>query len=271
MRAFHIIDTAPIRRLGKEYSPEDFDILCQIISAMSWKRKNGEIALVADNVATEALGDIVKIYDKVYTLPDTSEIDNIAFWAGGKIYALAEQNAPCVMLDTDFIVWDKLDFNDCITVAHREEVNNDIYPDKTAFVTDSYEFDDDWDWNELACNTAFAYFSDNEFKNYYTACSKDFMKACKNCDNVLTYMVFAEQRLLAMCAEKKGVRINSLMDYTSLDEDERFTHLWGYKQILRENDDERNNFCHRCINRIKSDFPECLEILKGFSKTKKYL
>lgn len=270
MNGFHIMDSSPKVRLGEEFRITDFDLLCQILSALSWKKTNGDIYLVCDEVALNALGDGVKVYDKVFILDDMSEIDNIAFWAGGKIYALSKQKAPCAMIDTDFIVWDKLDLGEGITVAHREEISPMIYPDKNAFIVKNYKFNPLWSWDTLPCNTAFAYFSDEDFKNYYTECSKEFMKACCECDNVLTYMVFAEQRLLSMCAEEKGVKINSLMDYTALGEDKRFTHLWGYKQILREDDEEREAFCRRCADRIKRDFPECVQILKEIEIVKKY-
>lgn len=263
MNAYHIIDTSPKVSLGDTYLPYDFDILCQIISALAWKRKNGKIGLVADENAISALGVITEIYDEVLALPDVSEFDNIAFWAGGKIYALGEIKAPCAIIDTDFIVWEKLELNGGVTVAHREPINPFVYPNIDAFKMDEgYKFSPKWSWEEEPSNTAFMYFSDDDFKNYYVKKSKEFMKSAHNCDSVLTYMVFAEQRLLSMCAKEQGISINALMDYEHLGEDKRFTHLWGYKQILKDNKTEHDAFCKRCADRIKKDFPEFVEILK---------
>lgn len=271
MKAYHIIDTSPKTALGEKYKPQDYDVLCQVISAKLWQKRNGKIGLFTDKTGLSALGGIAEIYDEVKMLPDIGEIDNIAFWAGGKIYALAEISAPCAIIDTDFIVWDKLDFNDGITVAHREVLNPFVYPDKSSFITtDGYEFNPNWDWSVLPCNTAFMCFDSDSFKNYYTHCSKEFMNASKNCDNVLTYMVFAEQRLLSMCASEQGIPINALMDHEKLGTDNRFTHLWGYKQVLQENKSERDAFCKRCAKRIINDFPECVNILKNYEVTKLY-
>ena len=263
MNAYHIIDTSPKVSLGDSYLPYDFDILCQIISALSWQRHNGKIGLVADENAINALGKLTKIYDKVLPLPEMNGIDNIAFWAGGKIFALGELTAPCAVIDTDFIVWEHLALKDGVTVAHREPINPFVYPNFDAFkMDDGYEFNPKWNWAEEPCNTAFMYFSDNDFKNYYVEQSKEFMKNAHNCDSVLTYMVFAEQRMLAMCAKEQGVAVNALMDYEHLGEDKRFTHLWGYKQVLKENKTEHDAFCKRCAARIEKDFPEYVEILK---------
>ena len=53
-----------------------------------------------------------------------------------------------------------------------------------------------------------------------------------------TYMVFAEQRLLAMCAEKKHAHATALSDLPALfggAQNGYFTHIWGFKQQMREN------------------------------------
>ena len=39
-----------------------------------------------------------------------------------------------------------------------------------------------------------------------------------------------------------------------------FTHLWGYKRTLESAPAERHNFCKRCMNRIKEDFPEFYDV-----------
>ncbi|MFQ9126064.1 MAG: hypothetical protein ACLR4Z_03710 [Butyricicoccaceae bacterium] len=51
------------------------------------------------------------------------------------------------------------------------------------------------------------YFGNDEFRRYYTDTAIRFMRCSPDADDTLTYMVFAEQRLLTMCAEKKGIRI----------------------------------------------------------------
>lgn len=272
MRAYHVLDSSPKTALGGEYSPFDFDLLCQIISALTWKKNNGPIGLATDELSLKLLGPIASLYDEIISLPSVDDIDNVAFWAAGKIYALGEISAPCAIIDTDFIVWDRLNLSSGVTVAHREPINPDVYPDTECFATSKeYAFNLRWDRSVLPCNTAFVAFSDNGFKDYYVSESKKFMRACHECDNVLTYMVFAEQRLLAMCADEKNTPINTLMDFDRLgDPSYRYTHLWGYKQALREFPSEKEDFCRRCARRIISDFPEYVKILKNCDTISKY-
>lgn len=276
MRAFHTNSTAPFFASGgTEYTIPDFELLCSALSALSWRKSNGTISMITDKIGAEYYkkNGIEQIWDGgVLPLLDSQpNIDSIAFWAAGKLYALRTQKAPCAMIDTDFIVWNKLYLNEGITVAHREELGEDIYPGRQAFkISGSYHFNENWSWNEFACNTAFAYFDDDSFKDYYTDCAFDFINHAYECDSVLTYMVFAEQRLLAMCAKEKGVKINTLMDYRELFNKVNYTHLWGYKQVLRENEWERRAFCERMANRIKKDYPEYADILKNVQGLSEY-
>lgn len=268
MRAFHTNCTAPFfANGGKDYCVADFDLLCSVLSALFWRRENGSISMITDKEGLKFYKEngLEDIWDGgVHALlPDLKNIDNIAFWAAGKLYALKTQKAPCVMIDTDFIVWDKLNLQEGVTVAHREELGEAVYPEASAFrMKEDYRFNESWDWSELACNTAFAAFDSEDFKNYYTDCAIDFISNAKECDSVLTYMVFAEQRLLAMCAKEKGVKISALMDYRELFGKVKYTHLWGYKQVLRENGAERTAFCRKAADRIAREFPEYAELLK---------
>ena len=86
----------------------------------------------------------------------------------------------------------------------------------------------------------------------------DFMQAARGRDGLI-YMVFAEQRVLALCAAQHGIPIRSLSELPDLFSPQtRFTHLWGYKQLLSRNPAERGRFCRRCAARIVSDFPDAV-------------
>ena len=85
------------------------------------------------------------------------------------------------------------------------------------------------------------------------------MRCSPDADDALTYMVFAEQRLLAMCAEKKHARAAALSDLPALfggAQNGYFTHIWGFKQQMRENPKLYEDFCRRCAARLQKDFPE---------------
>ena len=62
------------------------------------------------------------------------------------------------------------------------------------------------DWTVRPANTALSYFGDRAFTEQYVQTAIDFMQAASPADNGLTYMVFAEQRLLAMLAARAHVR-----------------------------------------------------------------
>lgn len=276
MRAIHINSTAPFfaSNPNEEYRIDDFEILCTMLSALKWREKNGSIMMITDSIGAnyyQSIG-LESIWDGGI---DSSlgkgdpDIDDIGFWAAGKILALKRVNAPVAMIDTDFIVWDNISDilgQGGITTAHREELYYDVYPPPSTFKMGErskkeFWLDDDFA-SVLPCNTAFAYFHDDEFMKFYVQQSIDFMTNVPICDNTLTYMVFAEQRLLAMCAAKMNVEIHTLLDKDNLFEPGGgYTHLWGYKQQLRQNENERQLLCERLEHRIKKDFPQYEQVL----------
>ena len=85
-------------------------------------------------------------------------------------------------------------------------------------------------------------------------------------------MVFAEQRLLSMCAKKLGIDVYVISDLKRLfrDGERYFTHTWGMKQQMRDMPELREDFCLRCINRIMREFPEYAEMLSGIKELSEY-
>jgi hypothetical protein len=142
LNAFHINWTAPhfLPSNDEIYSVDDSDILTTILSALKWRQYNGSIKMYTDDTAAEyydKLG-IIGIWDRGV---DTSVLKNFpytinpqVFWAVGKLIALKHEEVPCVMLDTDLVVWqpieDKLDTD--IVVLHRENLRDYSYPNANA-------------------------------------------------------------------------------------------------------------------------------------------
>ena len=286
MKAFH---TFRVHKTKKTIL-NDFEIFTMTLSALEWKKLNGTICIITDTAGMEYLCDLgllnalstgfsESIWDE-YSLEldsmDALNIDENVFWAGCKLYALQQFQEPCVMMDLDFIVWETLDFSQYgnqITVIHREDVNNPIYPNKDYFsFHDDYTFDPDLDWNEEACNTAFAYFGDVDFMHKYAQKALEFMQHADVHINALPYMVTAEQRLLSMYAKIYGKHIYS---FSTIDElvssnQKKFTHIWGDKVALSRNEIMNTKFCSDCAKRIIHDFPEWAELLKKEDWFKKY-
>lgn len=283
MRAFHSNWTKPFfkKHIGSYYI-EDFEILITILSALKWQETNGDIQMVTDQVGAAYYKKIglekvwnLGIDDSLESKMDTSLNPN-TFWAAGKLYALEKQKGPCVMLDTDFIIWETLEdelLKHDLAIIHREALHSDVYPPKEQLRTHkNYLYPDKWDWSLEACNTAFTFFKDETLKDYYVEEAIRFMKGVDG-EDPLIYMVFAEQRLLAMCAKEKEIDIFAFSDTDKLfHSDQRlFTHIWGHKRYIRSNPMVREQFCKKCINRIKKDYPFWYSLLYGIENLKIYL
>jgi hypothetical protein len=277
--AIHVNWTKPFftHSLG-QYEAEDFEILTTVLSALTWRKHNGSIKMITDSVGARYYKEngMEELWDGgVYD--DLSEIDTdpAMFWAAGKLFALRKQKAPVAVIDTDFIVWDEILFDNLpdVSVIHFEDLYPDVYPYKDYFrMNEEYSFDDEWDWSKKACNTAFYVIKNNDFLKYYTDEAIRFMRSAKLGGDTLRYMVFAEQRLFSMCAEKMGLDV---MGFSNLGRlfahgENYFTHTWGMKQQMRDMPELRYDFCMRCINRIRNEFGEFYENLKNIGALKKY-
>lgn len=272
LRAFHSNWTRPFfaRSPDRPYTVEPFELLTTALSALAWRRENGPIRMICDTEAKryyDTLGLSFLWDEGVHPLLDTvpTDVNPMAFWAAGKLYAMAAMPCPCVMIDTDFICWKPLapilKGLDAAAI-HREDIMPDIYPDARAF-TQTHGFDfSSFDWTVQPFNTALCYLADGGFRRYYTDTAIRFIRSSPNADDVLTYMVFAEQRLLAMCAAKKGIRAAALSDLETLftgAQQGYFTHIWGFKQQMRDEPALYEDFCRRCAARLRRDFPDAAE------------
>ena len=261
MKAIHVASFAPAAAKGKP-SPavEDFDLYCTVFSALQWRKNGGSITMCCDNAYAEYYRRIgfENIWDNIKVcVPDDLEgVDPLMFWAAGKLFALREVNAPVVMIDTDFIAWKNPEFGDEIIAAHREDISDGIYPPLSFFKTRGHILPD-FSESVLPLNTAFLYVPDNDFKQFYTAQAIAFMKSAVKCDDYLKYMVFAEQRIVAMCAEYTGTPVKTLLDKDDLFRPQSdFTHLWGAKQAMRDHPELRGDFIGKCRARLFGDFGE---------------
>ena len=259
LNAFHTLSTMN-KTLNDEFNMRDFDILTMILSALYWRKNNGNIKLVADKQVISYLINkkLEFIWNEIQEIEDY-DINRNMFWAGGKIFALKEQESPIVMLDTDMIVWNDISpkLKEKVVAIHDEPIIPDIYKGKDYFkMKNNYVFNDSFDWTVYPSNTALLYIEDEEFKDFYCKESIRFMRSSQDDSDTLSYMVFAEQRLLSMCAKLKNINIGYMIQYPKdLGSQDDFTHLWGYKKVLEYDESERKSFCRRCVKRILKEFP----------------
>ena len=234
------------------------------------RRAEGNVTIMhCDRAGAECLRQkgLTNLWNDVeITIPDDlGGINPLMFWAAGKLYALQATAAPLLMLDTDFIAR-KLPktlggtaSKNTVIAAHREDLAPHIYPDISHFdMNEDYRFNKQLDYTIRPLNTAFLYMNNDDFKRYYVDCAMEFMKSAKPGGDRLTYMVYAEQRLLAMLADYKKVEVETLLEYEQLQikPQKYYTHLWGAKQVMRDNPREHERICQQCRARIRASFPD---------------
>ena len=273
MDAFHTNWTRPFftQNMTDDYHIEDFEILAAILSALEWRRHNGDIKLVTDKIGAEYFCDMglehiwnLGIDDSLDHFID-DQIDPSVFWAGGKIFALKKQKTPCVMMDMDFIVWKPIKETlegEKLAVIHMEDIKKGCYPDKADFImSENYEFPVEWERISYVCNASLVYVSDESFKNFFTDQSIHFMKNYRGMPGKV--MTSAEQRVLTMCAIMKGIQIKSLVDLENLNKEiyQFYSHLCGYKRVMEVDPGRRKRFCIRYLKKLLEDFPEMEETL----------
>lgn len=263
------------------YYMDDFNILTTILSALKWREKNGKIKMITDEVGAEfykkhKMLDIWDLgMDVILDKEIPKEIDPINLWAAGKIYSLKNTKVPIAMVDTDVIIWNNI-YNKInsskLSVIHKETLDEN-YPNKDYFsMKDTFKFNKNLNWNIEPVNTSFMYINNNALKEYYINTSIDFMTSIKYCKSNIKEMIFAEQRLLAMCADNLGISINALYSLYDLRNSNQkdFTHIWGQKSILLNNKKVREDFCIRIISRIIRDFPEYEYLIADNNEFKLY-
>lgn len=247
-----------------EFRTDRFELYTAAISSLT-RRKDGNYTVMhCDTRGAEYLSKIglCKLWNNMkITIPDDLEgINPKMFWAAGKLFALKMVSCPVLMLDTDFIAWHlppPEQLSTGITAAHREPLLPGTYPNIRNFKMNNYSFNPDFNYTVEPLNTAFLYIGDGAFKKHYVNEAINFMKSAVPCDDYLTYMVYAEQRLLAILADYRKIPIKTVLEFDRLNLPQKsFTHTWGAKQVMRNNPAELERFCEKCRRRIRDDFPE---------------
>lgn len=277
IKGLHVNSTAPFfaKNNRTEYFIEDFEILTTILSALMWKKCNGPIKLYTDEVGLayyQSLG-LIDLWDggidteTISNIPNS--IDQNIFWAAAKLFAVKNEGAPVALIDTDLIVW--TDLNETLSkekfaCLHREDFVDCYLPLELLKKRKGYVPDPMWSWTERPCNTAFAYFGDKDFLEYYTTRSIDFMNDNKEmpCE-FISQMVFAEQRIVAMCAKAMDIPIHAFLKDPYQENNDKFSHLWGAKCVARDHRSQRTILCCALMKKINKLFPEYKNDSEGFN------
>lgn len=247
---------------------EKYELLTAVLSALEWRAHNGDIIMYTDVPQAFYESGISNVWNDVVRLCEY-EVNSNIFWAAGKIFAIKKLEPPFCVIDTDFIVWKKMNFSGEIAAIHTEELPG-AYPEYDDFFEKT-----GFSRSVLPANTAFSYIGNGEFLKLYANEAIKFMQSYTGAEDFIGPMIFAEQRMFSMCAAKLKLDIEILSDMNKLFTDGdggRFTHLWGFKQKLGSDSELKNSFTKRLLCRIERDFHEYYEItlraLKYFFKEK---
>jgi hypothetical protein len=271
----------------------DFELINFILSALMFRKYNGDIKLYTDMVFYNFLNDNdllhiwneidVKEYskfEKLNILPQTN-------WTSFKSYIIGIIDTPFIMIDHDVIICSKIEdsfYNVDIRFAHLELLNKNVYPDKDDIEINNFTFDDEWNWDLNIPNTCILYFNNTtKLNKIYSDLSIKFQKNNnpKNVNLSKIQYLFADQRLLLMLIDKykfnfgmfsnmcftgnfdsnkPWVEIKNDLDTSSI----IFEHTWVYKHELVKNYEARKKFMIRMSNMVKTQLPNYYNQLEKY-------
>ncbi len=257
--ACHILMTAPcVAVTRKPFSMPLHAQLTAELSARLWKRYNGPIRLITDAVGAryfKSLG-LDKVYDEVVcSLVDLYGLNQRKFWASGKLLALENLTLPCAVIDMDMLIWQPLPLEGKpLAVTHTERLNDRYYPSPGYFIMNPrYRFPSEWDWQTEPFNTSILYMEDEGLKAHYLSESLRFMRFERDTpDDGSICMIFAEQRILAMCARQRGVRATTFLNLdTPLAAQSLITHIWSGKHFMSRYADVEASYNELCREKLR--------------------
>lgn len=213
-----------------------FELLTWAMSIMTWKKNmGGDILFYGD---AGGVGIVKKLgfdryYKRVVELRNPFDlIHSKTFWAAGKLIAMRECNAfPVVSVDMDLMVWNQLKFPKADVVGLNYD-NPEFY----GVVSEKYQYDFfGYSLQSPAMNAGILAFFDTDLLDIYTDASLYFMRRFSGRAGLDTAsMVFAEQKLVSVIADRLGKKRDVLFDvgewsrYRVMSKD--VTHLWDTKK-----------------------------------------
>lgn len=217
--AAHVIWTRPRVLSGSnQYTPDDFDILSIVLSALLWRKFNGPISLYTDTVGYNYYISQMGMRRLWNGDVDTKALSNIpgsvpadVFWNAGKPYAIqkiidSKKKKSIAMLSTDMLVWGSIypyTGEKKVVAYYPENLENNeaVYPAfENLSKSKSYKPSGNWDWNQRPFNTALTYYKKPDLAASYANCSKSFMSGnTADSSEKVAHMAFADQRMFGLC------------------------------------------------------------------------
>lgn len=273
---FHTFWTRPI---SGEISLPDYEVLTLIVSALKYRETNGPIHLYTDNRGYDYFlkHGLTQLYNEIHVILDEAVspfIEPRVFWAAGKLAAYKHCAAPCVSIDLDAIIWKKLPFyKDDVVPLHPEPLNWEGYRSNAVF--EKFGFSKEhWNWETPAANMGICVFNDQYLKSVYADKALNFMFDYSLSGEirapyrglmgpgVLTYideMIFAEQRLLAMTADRLSRTLGFIIGFNEADDHIQLnplvSHVWNSKRGYKVHGRARETYCTFLLNLLLREHP----------------
>jgi len=275
---FHSYWTRPLldpARPAAEQAIElwDFEVLTWLWSALELRRL-GPLRLVTDArglLAVQRAG-LEWVYSAGIStaLEDISaDVDPTVFWAAGKLRAYLEVPAPCVSVDTDAVLWGGLQPTAPVMALHEENRDWGWYSQDADLFQQFGFAGPEWDWTAHPINAGVVYIEHQALLTLYAEAALRFMQDCSRHrwqpgagreaipPNAL---LFAEQRLLPMCARRLGQALTLITRMEPgpawLPHNAECLHLWGAKLAYKCCPDARVAAVNYLREAILGRFPE---------------
>ena len=255
---YHALSTSSyaVWNPGKPYRMSEMTLVMAELSARLWKRYNGPIRLLTDRRGYDYIVQqpLAKAYDEILPVLDQRNcgINSAKYWAASKIAAFSKLPAPCAILDMDMLIWKPLSLGgETLVCACIDCIDKNAYPPSDFLrMTGGYAFPKEWREEATPLNTAFCYINDDSLKAYYTKEAFRFMLNEKETpDYWAVCMTFAEQRILGMCAEARGIRAKLLTELEP--KGKVFTHVWSAKHKIENDEEYRSMFLALCRDKLQ--------------------
>ncbi len=233
MNGCHVYWTKPARtgtfsyhhKGSKKFSLDNLELIQLIVSALTWRKLNGDVFLYTDFHGFQYLEglDLLDVWTSVdyekLTSFEKEGVDERFYWTAAKTWMLGEIDLPFCFIDHDLVVFDRIEEwmweSDC-RVHHLEFPDPEYYPAKECYFTPKgYEFNPSWRWDTMIPNSSLLFFRNDSFRKYYRKEALRFQKNNGRLGNTqqsaINYL-FADQRLIAMCALEKGIRLETFIN-----------------------------------------------------------
>ena len=277
MNAFHVIWTKPAIENGQRFYFTPTHLLTMVVSALCWRLYNGKIQLFTDTAGLRFIKQ--QQLEWVWSEPINTTILNAAptsihapsYWAAGKILVMAQMDSPAAWLDTDLIIVRKIHVdNFAVTALHAEMPDPEVYPSPQMLPTPTgYRLPEWFNEQVAASNTAFLAITNDALRTEYCREAIRFMQHNPSPEGYghLKQMVFAEQRLLSVCAHHHQSNVNYLLTEPFCRENDSCIHLWGFKNEMAANSDAAQWYTHGLIHHfcfLSEKFPEFGRFIQQF-------